>query len=79
MGINYKKMSNKANIKQINVCNLITTHCKYWIRTNDLSSPTHGGDLSEDLKSLLENDLTDAEIKELEIKLNDLLNFIRKV
>lgn len=43
----------KPTDKQKAFCTLIARHAEYWKRTNDISSPTHGGDLYNDL---LENE-----------------------
>ncbi len=42
----------KPTDKQKAFCDLIARHAEYWKRTNDISSPTHGSDLYNDLLEL---------------------------
>ena len=71
----------KPNGKQIAACTFIEKNARYWQHTNDISSPTHQGDLNEEVKNVQfgEDILTDEEQKELANKMNDLLQFIRKL
>lgn len=67
----------KANTKQISACEEIRSQARFWISTNDLSSPTHFCDISECLNG---NDLlTESEADELENKLIDLLTFVKSL
>lgn len=73
----------RPTTKQKSICAISSLHLTYWMRTNDISSPTHEGDLAEDIRNIHigigEEELTEDEQKELENKMNDLLNFIRKI
>jgi len=72
----------KPNKNQIALCQLVELNSKYWMNTNDISSPTHGGDLFESIQSVQnwdELNLSESQQKEFESKMNDLLNFIQKV
>lgn len=68
----------KPNKKQIKACEEIKSQALFWISTNDITSPTHGCDISEMTNNLaIFGNLTESEADELESKLFDLLCFIR--
>jgi hypothetical protein len=70
----------KPNKKQIKACEEISSQAKFWISTNDLSSPTHSCDIEEMMSGLVAfGDLTEDEASELEVKLIDLLIFVRSL
>lgn len=49
-----------------------------WGTTNDINSPTHGSDMTEELdKFYLDDDLSKEEIKEISDNLSDILNKIK--
>ena len=43
----------KPSAKQLQLLEVLSRHIKYWERTNDITSPTHTGDLDQDLQMLL--------------------------
>lgn len=50
----------------------------YWMNTNDLTSPTHYGDLEEEIKKLEDSaELSKADLIKFEDLLGDLLDFIK--
>ena len=64
---------------QKKVCEHIITEVKYWMNSNDITSPTHYSDLNDCLFIELEDDLTEYQITELEINLRSLLNLIKNI
>lgn len=71
---------NRPTEKQKAICKLIGNQTLYWIATNDISSPTHDGDLKDDLIKL-ENDkiINASESKEIALRTQALLHFIQKL
>lgn len=64
---------------QKKVCEHIITEARYWMNSNDITSPTHYSDLHDCLFAELEDDLTDEQFTELEINLRSLLNLIKNI
>lgn len=56
----------KPNHNQMAVLKILQRQIHYWQRTNDITSPTHTGDINEDLKLLeLDGTIPESIAKEL--------------
>lgn len=68
----------KPNEKQIAILNYLSTQIEYWKKTNDINSPTHNGDMEEELWNL--DDILDERDKnEIVDSLSDLLYIVRTI
>lgn len=66
------------NEKQKAICEIISRHTTYWTNSNDISSPTHQGDLyNELLERMGELNLTKDEINILYNKIITLHTIIK--
>ena len=68
----------KVNKIQQYICDVICSQQNFWRHSNDITSPTHLGDIEEECNAQFINLLEEEEIKELEDKLTDLYWFVRK-
>ena len=66
----------KANDKQIAIINYLQTQLSYWRDTNDIDSPTHGGDINEETINI-DCELSDDEESVLEEETYNILKYIR--
>jgi hypothetical protein len=70
----------KPSDKQKELAKLIQSQAGFWLNTNDINSPTHEGDVGEEVRLLTLNDtITDNQVKVLEAKILDLYYFIRDI
>jgi hypothetical protein len=70
----------KPSDRQKEIAKLIESQAGYWSNTNDINSPTHEGDVDEEVRLLTLNDtITDDQVKILSDKILDLYYFIRDI
>lgn len=68
----------KPNKIQSNICFVTILQARWWLDSNDITSPTHLVDIEEECNAQLYDLLSEEEIEELASKLQDLYWFIRK-
>lgn len=66
----------KPTDNQKEICDYIISEAKFWKESNDISSPTHNGDIVDFMNRI---DLTEEQEVELEYLMLNLLNFVRKI
>lgn len=70
----------KPNNIQKKLVKSISSIISSWGTTNDINSPTHGGDITEELfKFYLDDELTENQVEEISNDLGDILNKIKKI
>jgi hypothetical protein len=70
----------KPTSKQIRVINFLRELLNVWENSNDISSPSHNGDILETIYARgLDSELTQEQIDYLEGDIWFLLNFIRQI
>lgn len=70
----------KPTDKQKAVCDLIIAEAKFWQSTNDITSPSHGCEISTDLSNMVLNEeITDDEAELLEEAIRNLYYTIRNL
>ena len=57
----------KPSNKQLKVIEFLEQQLKFWKNTNDISSPTHVGDISEFSRANLYDVFSEDEIKDIDI------------
>ena len=67
----------KPNDNQLEVIEFLMTQLKYWKGTNDISSPTHRGDITEEVIKL--DNITSEERAKLDIETGSLLRLIQSL
>lgn len=68
----------KPTPRQQKLIEKVLVQASYWENTNDIDSPTHYGDLEEDIKLLVMDDvLTKEEGQKFEDLVADLYDFIK--
>jgi len=68
----------KPTAKQIKVIEFLEQQLNFWINSNDISSPTHIGDISE-FSQFLSDYFTQEEIKDIDILTTKLYLSIMKI
>ncbi|NDD05041.1 MAG: hypothetical protein EB078_09050, partial [Proteobacteria bacterium] len=61
----------KPTVKQLKVIEFLEQQLKFWKNTNDISSPTHIGDISEFSRNM-DNIFSEDEIKDIDILTTEL-------
>lgn len=61
----------KPSTKQIKVIEFLEQQLKFWKNTNDISSPTHVGDIGE-FSQFLSDNFTQEEIMDIDIMTHEL-------
>ena len=70
----------KPNKKQIRAWEEIRSQMGFWQYTNDINSPTHSCDIDEMMRNyVVFGDFTESEADELNVKLQDLLQFVQSL
>jgi hypothetical protein len=68
------------NEKQIRACAFISSQLEFWAISDDMNSPSRAMEFSVNLKNgVLYNEFTETEAEEIEVKLIELLQFIRSL
>jgi hypothetical protein len=68
----------KPTPRQQKLIEEVQNQASFWMNTNDLDSPTHYGDLEEEVKKFVwDDDLSKEDAKKFEDLLGDLLDFIK--
>ena len=68
----------KPNKKQLEIAKFVENQGKFWQQTNDISSPTHQGDISEFTMSLrLYETLTSEEARTINCAMKNILEIIQ--
>ena len=65
----------KPNLLQKEICDVIKCEASFWQKTNDITSPTHLGDIYMDVHL---TDLPEETMDKFEELLKDLYWFVRK-
>jgi ribonucleotide reductase alpha subunit len=73
-----KKIMAKPNENQLKVLDYLSTQIEYWKKTNDISSPTHGGDMEEEFH-LIEDIVGEEDKNMIMESLSDLLSTVRRI
>lgn len=68
----------KPNENQIEILDYVSSQINYWKRTNDINSPTHQGDMEEEMWKI-EELLSDDQKEKILESLNNLLTTIKSV
>ena len=69
----------KINENQRAVCNNIISQFKYWISSNDFTSPTHIIDIEEEFRVQLEEIIDEDTIDNLISKVQDIYSIIKRI
>jgi len=68
----------KPTVKQLKVIEFLEQQLKFWKNTNDISSPTHIGDISEFSRNM-DNIFSEDEIKDIDILTTELYLSITEI
>ena len=69
----------KPTAKQLKVIEFLEQQLKFWKKTNDISSPTHIGDISEFSRANLYDAFSEDEIKDIDILTTELYLSITEI
>jgi hypothetical protein len=69
----------KPSSKQLKVIEFLEQQLKFWKNTNDISSPTHIGDISEFSRANLDDIFLEDEIKDIDILTTELYLSITEI
>jgi len=69
----------KPTTKQLKVIEFLEQQLKFWKNTNDISSPTHVGDISEFSRANLYDSFSEDEIKDIDILTTELYLSITEI